>query len=122
MVTKKTIYVIGGAIGWTRLENVDSYDPATDTWTEEAPLRIGRSCPTVGLIGTRIWAADGDTSHGLNGGDGPNGDNEGYNPSTNTWATATPDPTARDASCGGSIGSQLYVAGGDAGELFFFPP
>jgi N-acetylneuraminic acid mutarotase len=108
-----TIYVIGGDIGWTRLKNVDSYNPATDTWTEEAPLRIGRSCPTVGLIGTRIWAADGDTSHGFNGGDGPNGDNEGYNPFTNTWKTATPDPTPRDAACGGSIGSQLYVAGGD---------
>jgi N-acetylneuraminic acid mutarotase len=109
-----TIYVIGGDIGWTRLNNVDSYNPATDTWTEEAPLRIGRSCPTVGLIGTRIWAADGDTSYRTNRDiDGPNGDIEGYNPSTNTWKSATRDPTPRDAACGGSIGSQLYVAGGD---------
>jgi len=108
-----TIYIVGGNIGWTRLSNVDLYDPATDTWTEEAPLLIGRSCPTVGRIGTWIVAADGDTSNGING------DSEGYSPVTNTWTTATPDLTPRDAACGGSIGSQLYVAGGYQGGYTF---
>lgn len=113
-VENNIIYVVGGyspSGGGTRLNTVESYNPATDTWSEEAPLLVGKSEPSVGLVGTKaggftIVAADG------YGASGDTGDNEAYNVSTNTWTSLKPDPTPRDAACTGSIGSQLYVAGG----------
>jgi len=105
VVENNIIYVIGGR-NPTRLQTVESYDPTTDTWTEEAPLLIGQSNFTVGRLGTWIVAADGYAEYGYAG------DTEGLNPLTNAWETGTPDPTVRDGTCGGSIGSQLYVAGG----------
>jgi len=103
-----TIYVIGGFNG-NHLNNVENYNPATDTWTEEAPLLTGVSSPAAGLIGTWIVVADGYAPYGEYGG------TEGYNPSTNAWTAGAEDPTPRDGVCGGFIGTQLYVAGGYPG-------
>ncbi len=101
------IYVVGGNSNSNlRAPTVESFDPATDTWTEEAPLLVGKSEPTVGLVGTTIVAADGLTQTT------DTGDNESYDVSTNTWTSLTPDPTGRSAACGGGIGPRLYVAGG----------
>jgi uncharacterized repeat protein (TIGR03803 family) len=102
------IYVVGGYDSGTgqRLNNVEKYNPSTDTWTEEAPLLNGKSEPSIGLIGTTIVAADGDTSSG------DTGDNEGYSASTNSWKSLARDPTARNGACSGSVGSLFYVAGG----------
>jgi len=106
-VENNIIYVIGGYGSGLRLNTVQSYNPATGKWTTEAPLLNGKSEPSVGLVGTTIVAADGFTSSG-----GDNGDNEGYNASTNTWSSLKADPTARNGACAGSTGAQLYVAGG----------
>jgi uncharacterized repeat protein (TIGR03803 family) len=102
------IYVIGGysPSSGQRLNNVEKYNPSTDTWTEEAPLLNGKSEPSIGLIGTTIVAADGDTSSG------DTGDNEGYSASTNSWKSLARDPTARNEACSGSVGTLFYVAGG----------
>lgn len=105
VVEDNLIYVIGG-YNPNRLNSVESYNPATDTWTDEAPLLVGKSDLTAGRIGTWIVAADGFSDNAQTG------DNEVYNPSTNIWKSAAPDSTPRDAACGGVIGSQLYVAGG----------
>ncbi len=104
-VVNNMIYVIGGEINGTRLNTVESYNPANDTWTEQAPLLLGKSEPTVGLVGKTIVAAD-----GFSGSD--NGDNEEYNTTTNVWTSLKADPTGRNEACGGGIGSMLYVAGG----------
>jgi len=105
VVENNIIYVIGG---WndSRLNNVESYDPATDTWTEEAPLLTAKSNIVSAAMGDFIVAADGYTDVG------DNGDIEGYNPVSNAWQQGKPDPIPRDWACGGSIGAQLYVAGG----------
>ena len=106
-VEKNIIYTIGGVdLNGDRLTTVESYNPATNSWTEEAPLLVGKSEPSVGLVGTTIVAADGYASGGWTG------DNEGYDAATNTWTSLTSDPTARNAACAGGIGPQLYVAGG----------
>ena len=110
VVDKNIIYVIGGGTANALLDTVERYNPATDTWTEEAPLLLAKSQFSAGLVGTTIVAADGITN--------PNnitGDNEGYNATTNVWTSLTADPTGRSGPCGGSIGTQLYVAGGDDG-------
>jgi Kelch motif len=105
------IYVIGGNSNSNlRADTVESFNPATDTWTEEAPLLVGKSEPTVGLVGATIVAADGLTQTT------DTGDNEGYDVSTNTWTSLTSDPTPRSGACGGRIGARLYVAGGFYGS------
>ncbi|MGA2423895.1 MAG: kelch repeat-containing protein [Terriglobales bacterium] len=107
VVEKNIVYVIGGnATDGSRLNTVESYNPATNTWTEEVPLLAGKAEPSVGLIGTTIVAADGyETS-------GDFGDNEAYDATTNTWTSLASDPTARNGACGGAIGPYMYVAGG----------
>jgi|HubBroStandDraft_2_1064218.scaffolds.fasta_scaffold40191_2 N-acetylneuraminic acid mutarotase len=108
---KNIIYVIGGNgnNGMDRLNTVESYNPATDTWTEEAPLLVGKSEPTVGLVGKTIVAADGYTASE------DTGDNEGYDVITNTWTSLKADPSPRNTACGGGIGAYMYVAGGYPG-------
>jgi N-acetylneuraminic acid mutarotase len=114
VVEKNIIYAIGGIggnnDGNSVLDNVESYNPATDTWTEENPLLIDKEAASVGLIGTTltgftIVAADGYDSADL-------GDNEGYDAATNTWTSLTSDPEPRSFACAASIGTQLFAAGG----------
>jgi len=109
-VENNIIYVIGGndtANG--RFATVEAYNPATNAWTEEAPMLVGKSEPSVGLLGTTIVSAD-----GYNG-SADTGDNEGYTVSTNSWKSFTADPTGRNAACAGVVGGDLYVAGGYPG-------
>jgi uncharacterized repeat protein (TIGR03803 family) len=107
VVDGTSIYVMGGNGTTLRLDNLEKFDTTTDTWTEESPLLVGRSETSGGLLGTTIVSADGNTNSG------PTGDTEAYNVSTNAWSTLTADPTARGATCFGTISGQLYLAGGD---------
>jgi len=114
VVVNNVIYVIGGYNAGARLSTVEAYNPATNTWTEETGLLNGKTEMAAGLfgnptIGFTIVAADGFTS----GGD--TGDNEGYNPKTNTWSSLASDPTARNGVCSGVIGQKLYVSDGNNG-------
>ena len=88
-----------------RLNTVEKYNITTNTWTEEAPLLVGKSDPSAGLVGSTIVAADGYTTSE------DTGDNEAYNIATNKWSSEA-DPKPRNASCFGAISGQLYVAGG----------
>jgi N-acetylneuraminic acid mutarotase len=113
VVEKNIIYVIGGNdINNKDLATVESYNPATNTWTEEATMLGTKASPAAGLLGTlktgyTIVAADGATQPGI-----ITGDTEGYDAATNTWTELTADPTARVFSCSGSIGPKFYDAGG----------
>jgi hypothetical protein len=118
VVVNNIIYVIGGWDGvfsGNGLASVESYNPATDKWTEENPLLVGKWAPSAGPFGTKV------TGYTIVAPDGAaqccpsdfTGDNESYNVSTNAWASLNPDPTARGFACFGSIGSKLYVAGGN---------
>jgi len=103
------IYVIGGFAG-IRLTTVESYDPASNTWTELAPMLVGKSLPVVGKLGSgMIVAAGGFTNNGVTG------DTEVYDIATNSWRTVTADPTVRQAGCGWDINGKLYFASGDEG-------
>ena len=118
VLEKKTniIYVIGGDInssGNGNIDTVESYNPATNTWTEEAPMLVARGQAAAGLIGTTIVVADGATN-----GQGTTGDTEAYDPATNTWKTLASDPASRYASCQGSIGTKLFDLGGQTAPTY----
>ena len=106
-VDNNIVYVIGGySTSGGRLNTVEAYNPATNSWTTKAPMLLGKSEPSVGLVGSTIISTD-----GFNG-TSEDGDNEGYNAATNTWSSLKADPNPRDAACGGALGGLLYVAGG----------
>lgn len=118
VVEKKTgiIYVIGGDInasGNGNIATVESFNPATNTWTEEAPMLVAKGQPAAGLIGTTIVVADGATN-----GQGTTGDTEAYDPTTNKWTSLASDPVSRYASCQASIGTKLYDLGGQTAPTF----
>jgi len=106
-VVHNIIYLVGGNSEPTnRANTVESYNPATNTWTEEAPLLVGKSEPSVGLVGTTIVAAGGYSASE------DTGDNEGYNVSSNSWTSLATEPTGTNSSCVGSAKGSLYLAGG----------
>jgi kelch-like protein 1/4/5 len=118
VVEKKTgiIYVIGGDIngsGNGNIATVESYNPATNIWTEESPMLVAKGQAAAGLIGTTIVVADGATN-----GQGTTGDTEAYDAATNTWKTLASDPVSRYASCQGSIGAKLFDMGGDTAPTY----
>jgi N-acetylneuraminic acid mutarotase len=108
------IYVMGGYTCATPdctsngsfLTTVESYDPATNTSRTEPSMLFPESDVSAGLIGTTIVVTDGSGGY-------VDGHNQGYNVATNgPWMQLDSDPTLRQGTCAGSIGGQLYSAGG----------
>jgi N-acetylneuraminic acid mutarotase len=98
------IYVSGGYNG-TFLSTVESYNPATNSWASEASMLLQEDVAVAGLVGTTIIVTDGSDNVYT-------GYTQGYNPNTNAWTPLNADPTARQGTCGGAIGSLLYSAAG----------
>jgi N-acetylneuraminic acid mutarotase len=127
------LYVFGGrtrnADGSTvngRLDTVEAYDPATNTWKNRASMPTGRRTMAVGLLNGRaqLMGGEGSTT-GL-----PFAANEEYNPRTNTWRSLPPLPTPRHGMAAATINGVVYAAGGspvtatgfsDVNEAFAFP-
>ena len=61
VVVEKNIHlcVVGGYNGSTFVDNVESHNPKTNEWTEEAPMLGTKDIPAAGLIGTTIVVAGG---------------------------------------------------------------
>jgi len=119
VVNPKTniVYVIGGDInasGNGNVATVESYNPVTNTWTEEAPMLVAKGQSAAGLLaGTTIVVADGFTNGG-----GTTGDTEGYNLATNIWSTLASNPAGnRGAACSAAIGKLYDVGGANAATI-----
>ncbi|WP_240741615.1 NPCBM/NEW2 domain-containing protein [Deinococcus sp. KSM4-11] len=89
------IYAVGGQIhhdaNLTTENYVEAYDPATDRWTEVAPLPLARShiANSTFVLEGRIVVAGGESAH-----DQPIADVSAYDPATNTWTALTKLPVA----------------------------
>jgi N-acetylneuraminic acid mutarotase len=117
-VVNGKIYVIGGRIGAafvaasSNLNNVEAYDPATDTWSGPlTKMPTARSGLCAGVHDGRIYIA---------GGEGQNATEqstyrafEAYDPATNSWAQLPPMALARHGVAGGVIGNRFYAISGD---------
>ena len=88
--------------------SVHSYDPASGTWSEHAPMPTALSHIAVTLHEGQIVVLGGEAA--------PPSDRvadvTAYDPQTDTWAQLTPLPQVRKSGVGVSIGGALYYSTG----------
>jgi len=106
------VFVFGGCTGTASAPSVtnevDMYDPNTNTWTILASMPTQRASLVAGHKGNVIFVIG-----GTNGVSALNV-NEMYDISGNSWSTNTPMPTARQEAGVHSHGGRVYVVGGSA--------
>lgn len=106
------IWVLGGMTGarGNRLDSVEVYDPATDTWADGPRLTAARSSFRAVAIGTTIYAFGGaaartaaiDTAEALD-------------TTTGQWRSLPPLPTPRFGHAVVELNGLIYVIGGYSG-------
>lgn len=104
-------YVAGGTSGsgssTIGLNTVESYNPATNTWTARAPLPATRSFGASAVV-NGIWYVIGGDSNGS----GLTGTVFAYDPATDTWTQKAPLPAPRSNAAAAVVNGLLYVVGG----------
>jgi hypothetical protein len=104
------IYAIGGrSVEKTTVTTNEVYDPATDRWTELAPLPRARDHLAVVAGDAFIHAVGGR----LNSPAENVALHDIFNPATNTWQSGPPMPTARSGIAGALYQNRIFVAGGE---------
>jgi hypothetical protein len=118
-VFNNKIYVIGGNIaesnpsysGYTGITEV--YDPVTDTWEAKEPMPIACSNLDANVVGDRIYLITGLTYGDVFPFQGYNDENQVYDPTTDSWSTKTPIPSANSAYTSAVVDNKIYVIGTD---------
>ncbi|MDH4082638.1 MAG: hypothetical protein OEV99_05475 [Nitrospira sp.] len=105
------LYVIGGYSQstfsvWNPVATVYAYDPATDSWTERAPMPTARGALSVSEHEGKLYAIGGYDRKANNA------QVEVYDPVRNVWTTVAPLPTPRDHLATATIGGKIYAFGG----------
>lgn len=105
------LYVIGGYTKsafsvWNPVATVYTYDPATDSWTERAPMPTARGALSVIEHEGKLYAIGGYDRKANNA------QVEVYDPVRNTWTTAAPLPTPRDHLATAAVAGKIYAIGG----------
>jgi N-acetylneuraminic acid mutarotase len=116
------IYVTGGlGEGWSIRDELEVYNPETDTWDSLMPLPVGLHHTTMALALGRLYVSggyDGDFSSYQSA-------VYAYDPETNVWETVAELPAPRAAHAMVAIDDALYVVGGvgpRSGELWVYDP
>jgi N-acetylneuraminic acid mutarotase len=118
------IYVIGGfngtnpATGFTVNTGANEmYNPETNTWTAEAPMPNPAEGMQADVVGGNIYVISGllGTITGPTGSPEPNISSSVwfYNPSTDSWSTATPISTPVFYYASAVVDNKIYVEGGE---------
>jgi large repetitive protein len=103
------LYVFGGSQQpfSGAVPNAAVYDPASNTWTELAPMAIARGGATAKALNSKIYVAGG------MGNDGASINSvEIYDPASNTWTNGPEMLLHRDNPGSAVLGGKLYVFGG----------
>src|SRR5512135_2553497 len=92
------LYIVGGVFSNDALQprnTLEVYDPVADVWTSKTPMPTAREQIAVGVISGKLYVVGGA------GGGGqcciPHSELEVYDPSSDTWTSKAPMPTARSA-------------------------
>jgi N-acetylneuraminic acid mutarotase len=113
------IYAIGGQHAHdaqlTTQDDVHSYDPLTDAWTQRAdlPKAVSHISSATFAMDGRILVLGGEVAH-----DVVIADTYAYSPQTDRWSALTPLPSARRSGVAGPIGGIVYYAGGETSSTY----
>jgi N-acetylneuraminic acid mutarotase len=112
------VYAIGGRFGGITglLGRVVAFDPATNSWSEKAPMITPRGGAAAAVVRDRIVVAGGEGNAAV-----PSGvfsQVEVFVPGTNSWYSLPNMRTPRHGTGGASIGNTFYVPGGAAVQAF----
>ena len=114
------IYVIGGTAfnnikkkkPW-RLDTVEVYDPATDTWAKARKMNHARAGPAISVVDGKIYVMGGTGWPNIPNHPGPFLSSiEAYNPKTNQWKEIGDMPDAKSSHTASVINGKIYVIGG----------
>lgn len=105
------LYVIGGYTQsgltvWHPVATVYAYDPATDTWSERAPMPTARGALSVTEHEGKLYAIGGYDRKANSAAV------EVYDPGRNAWASRAPLPTPRDHLAAATASGKVYAIGG----------
>jgi len=113
------IYALGGMSssmpGEDPLNAVEEYNPVYNIWTIKSPMPTSRYRFAVGVINGKLYAIGGTIKIALSPNSWTFPDTnvvEEYDPVTNTWATKSPMPTARNSLAAAVINGKIYLIGG----------
>lgn len=107
------IYAALGRVreGTTALRNFERYNPATQQWTELAPVPVGRSGAAMVAFQGELYLFGGETFPPEEAATYSRVDR--YNPATDSWDTVASMPGGRHGLGAGVIGNAIFtVAGG----------
>jgi N-acetylneuraminic acid mutarotase len=108
---KGHLYIVSGFTASGQSTANQQYTPRTNSWASKAAILTPRAYAGVGAISGKLYVVGGCTSN-QDCRIGTTGANEAYNPSTDSWASLAPMPTARYGVGTGVISGKLYVVGG----------
>jgi N-acetylneuraminic acid mutarotase len=105
------LYVIGGYTQsgfsiWQPVATVYAYDPATNAWTERAPMPTPRGALSVTEHDGKLYAIGGYDRTANSAAV------EVYDPERNTWTERAPLPTPRDHLAAATVSGKVYAIGG----------
>ena len=106
-------YAVGGR---PAIDDLDRYEPATDTWTSLADMPTGRGGLGVAVVGEAIYAIGGRTG-GTPCSGGALATVERYDIETDTWSTVASLPSIRSDLAAVAHGGKIYVFGGCVDSL-----
>ena len=108
------IYLIGGFTPNGISEQVEVYDPKTQSWSQVAPLPAPRHHTTAVSTHGKIYVIGGFSSGMWT----PVNTVYAYDAAENKWTEQTPMPTERGALAAGVIDGKIYAVGGALKKLF----
>ena len=105
------LYIIGGykqsgLSVWGPVATVYAYDPATDAWSERAPMPTARGALSVTVHDGKLYAIGGYEGRANSPAV------EAYDPVLNSWSARAPLPTPRDHLATTTTAGKLYAIGG----------
>lgn len=119
------LFVFGGWDGKTYHNDVFSYDPVTDSWSDRTPMPTARGFPGAAEAGGKIYVIG-----GINEKDSLIA-NEIYTPShdhagSDPWESGFPLPESRSKIQAATIADTIYIFGGEEAQgnrigLIYFP-
>ncbi len=111
VVLGEKIYVAGGWDDSNQASaNLEIYDPSTNTWSEAAPMPIGRSSAPAVVVGGQFYVIGGCIDDDCT----PSDNVYRYDPALDTWEVMAPYPEVIAWQACGTINGLIYCAGGVA--------